>query len=71
MWTHCQPAVSASNMDLDAMFDFLKEERAEVKAGQAMTASTKAAALESINEEFDTLDELWKEAEKVSALFYY
>lgn len=62
MWTHCQPAVSASSMDLDAMFEFLKEERSEMKAA----SSSKEAALNKINEEFTTLDDLWKEAERVS-----
>ncbi|CAL1545802.1 unnamed protein product [Lymnaea stagnalis] len=61
MWTHCQPDVSASNLDLDAMFDFLKEERNEIKTVNA----SKEAALNKINEEFSTLDDLWKEAEKV------
>ncbi|XP_035824689.1 myosin-I heavy chain [Aplysia californica] len=65
MWTHCQPAVSASNMDLDAMFDFLKEERTDMKSAEV----TKEAALNKINEEFSTLDTLWKEAEKVG--FFY
>ncbi|BFZ12100.1 hypothetical protein BsWGS_15138 [Bradybaena similaris] len=60
MWTHCRPAVSASNMDLDAMFDFLKEERLEMKT----TSVSKEAALNKINEEFTNLDNLWKEAEK-------
>ena len=46
-------------MDLDVMFDFLKEERGEI-AGEA-----KETALNEINEEFNSLDNMWKEAEKV------
>ena len=61
MWDHCKPAVSASNMDLDVMFDFLKEERSEMNLSQ-----TKETALNQINEEFDSLDSMWKEAEKVN-----
>ncbi|KAH9515344.1 hypothetical protein Btru_014195 [Bulinus truncatus] len=60
MWTHCQPAVTASNLDLDIMFDFLKEERNELKG----MAPSKEAELKKINEEFSSLDHLWKEAEK-------
>ncbi|XP_059160288.1 unconventional myosin heavy chain 6-like isoform X2 [Physella acuta] len=60
MWTHCQPEVTASKLDLDAMFGFLKEERNEMKG----VNTSKEAALNKINEEFSTLDDLWKEAEK-------
>ncbi|KAK0050723.1 unconventional myosin-X [Biomphalaria pfeifferi] len=60
MWTHCQPAVTASNLDLDVMFDFLKEERHEIKG----VGTAKEAELKKINEEFSSLDHLWKEAEK-------
>ena len=51
-------------MDLDAMFDFLKEERSDMK-----NSLTKEVALDQINEEFDTLDSLWKEAEQVNNIY--
>lgn len=67
MWTHCQPAVTASNLDLDVMFDFLKEERHEIKG----VGAAKEAELKKINEEFSSLDHLWKEAEKVRKLMNF
>lgn len=44
------------------MFDFLKEERSEIKTANL----SREVAMNKINEEFTVLDNLWKEAEKVN-----
>ena len=46
------------------MFNFLREEKAELMAAEP----EKAEALDAINQQFEQLDKLWTETEKVRAL---
>nr|KAG5687167.1 hypothetical protein BaRGS_033054 [Batillaria attramentaria] len=61
MWTHHKPPVSPHSLDLDEMFDFLREEKAE----QRKAEPEKVEALDAINQQFEQLDELWSRTEKV------
>lgn len=62
MWTHYQPPVSPHSLDLDEMFGFLQEERADLKQEQ------KVEALKAINEQFEQLDTLCTQTEEVCAI---
>ena len=64
MWTNHKPPVSPHSLDLDEMFNFLREEKAELMAAEP----EKAEALDAINQQFEQLDKLWTETEKVRAL---
>ena len=61
MWTNHKPPVSPHSLDLDEMFNFLREDKAEQKAAEP----EKAEALDAINQQFEQLDKLWTETEKV------
>ncbi|XP_076464756.1 myosin-VIIa-like [Babylonia areolata] len=63
MWTNHKPPVSPNSLDLDEMFNFLQEEKAELRA----TDPEKAQALDAINRQFEQLDLLWTETEKECA----
>ncbi|XP_055956825.1 myosin-I heavy chain isoform X1 [Patella vulgata] len=63
MWSHYNPPVSPNNMDLDEMFSFLKEEKME----QSQHANEKESALNQINQQFQELDDLWKDADALDA----
>ncbi|KAL8585216.1 hypothetical protein ACOMHN_013231 [Nucella lapillus] len=63
MWTNHKPPVSPNSLDLDEMFHFLQEEKAELRALEP----EKAQALDVINQQFEQLDKLWTETEKECA----
>ncbi|ESO93643.1 hypothetical protein LOTGIDRAFT_119149, partial [Lottia gigantea] len=59
MWSQYKPPVSPNNMDLDQMFSFLTEQKIELK----QQINEKEKALNQINQQFQELDDLWKEAD--------
>ncbi|XP_070180656.1 myosin-I heavy chain-like [Littorina saxatilis] len=81
MWTNHKPPVSPNSLDLDEMFNFLREEREEQKAAghgeeeeeaekvqKVGKEAGKAQALDAINQQFEQLDRLWSETEKECAI---
>lgn len=60
IWTHYKPPGSPSNLDLDTMFNFLRDEKGD------LTDLEKKQALNVINQQFEDLDELWTQTENVS-----
>jgi hypothetical protein len=69
MWTQHKPPVSPHSLDLDEMFNFLREDRVEHGDVVLRHAGTgKEQALDAINQQFEQLDVMWKETEKVGWL---
>ncbi|XP_060082957.1 myosin-I heavy chain-like [Ylistrum balloti] len=58
MWTHFNPPVSPTNLNLDDMFSFLQEEKSE---NSKDTKGSTQQALDKINEEFELLNDLLTE----------
>lgn len=56
MWTQHNPPVSPNSLDLDQMFSFLQEE----KANDQLEANDKEEAVNQINEAFEVLNDLWE-----------
>ncbi|XP_036363572.1 unconventional myosin-X isoform X4 [Octopus sinensis] len=56
MWTQHNPPVSPNSLDLDQMFSFLQEE----KANDQLETNDKEEAVNQINEAFEVLNDLWE-----------